>query len=142
MREEGRGKLGAGAFFATAQPRASAGGELPLYRVRLPIAAGRRGAVSKRKTAYVRTMTRRGLVRHVYVRRAVNTTDAVAVIVASGASARGRRHLLVLYAPRLPELSGIVLNVNRVRQEHRLSPEIFTHLLGGARNLFATVSAA
>lgn len=57
--------------------------------------------------------TRRGLVRHVYVRRAVNTTDAVAVIVASGGFGARTQALVEHMRRACPELSGIVLNVNR-----------------------------
>ena len=57
--------------------------------------------------------TRRGLVRHVYVRRAVNTTDAVAVIVASGGFGARTQALVEHMRRACPELSGIVLNVNK-----------------------------
>lgn len=57
--------------------------------------------------------TRRGLVRHVYVRRAVNTADAVAVIVASGGFGARTQALVEHMRRACPELSGIVLNVNK-----------------------------
>ena len=57
--------------------------------------------------------TRRGLVRHVYVRRAVNTTDAVAVIVASGGFGARTQAFVEFLRRACPELSGIVLNVNK-----------------------------
>ena len=57
--------------------------------------------------------TRRGLVRHVYVRRAVNTADAVAVIVASGGFGARTQALVEFLRRACPELSGIVLNVNK-----------------------------
>ena len=56
---------------------------------------------------------RRGLVRHVYVRRAVNTSDAVAVIVASGGFGARTQALVEFLRRACPELSGIVLNVNK-----------------------------
>ncbi len=57
--------------------------------------------------------TRRGLVRHVYVRKAVNTSDAVAVIVASGGFGARTQELIGHLRRSCPELSGIVLNVNK-----------------------------
>ena len=57
--------------------------------------------------------TRRGLVRHVYVRRAVNSSDAVAVIVANGGFGAGTQELVGFLRGSCPELTGIVLNVNK-----------------------------
>ena len=48
-----------------------------------------------------------------YVRRAVNTTDAVAVIVASGGFGARTQALVEHMRRACPELSGIVLNVNK-----------------------------
>ena len=57
--------------------------------------------------------TRRGLVRHVYVRCAVNTSDAVAVIVAGGGFGAKTQKLVEFLRLSCPELTGIVLNVNK-----------------------------
>ncbi len=57
--------------------------------------------------------TRSGLVRHVYVRRAVNTPDAVAVIVAAGGFGAKTQELTDFLRRACPELTGIVLNVNK-----------------------------
>ena len=57
--------------------------------------------------------TRRGLVRHVYVRCAVNTSDAVAVIVAGGGFGAKTQELVEFLRLACPELTGIVLNVNK-----------------------------
>ena len=57
--------------------------------------------------------TRRGLVRHVYVRCAVNTSDAVAVIVANGGFGARTQELVWHLRRACPELTGIVLNVNK-----------------------------
>ncbi len=57
--------------------------------------------------------THRGLVKHVYVRKAVNTTDAVAVIVASGGFGARTQTLVEFMRKNCPELTGIVLNVNK-----------------------------
>ena len=57
--------------------------------------------------------TRRGLVRHVYVRCAVNSSDAVAVIVAGGGFGAKTQKLVEFLRLSCPELTGIVLNVNK-----------------------------
>ena len=57
--------------------------------------------------------TRRGLVRHVYVRCAVNSSDAVAVIVAGGGFGAKTQELVEFLRLACPELTGIVLNVNK-----------------------------
>ena len=57
--------------------------------------------------------TRRGLVRHVYVRCAVNSSDAVAVIVAGGGFGAKTQKLVEFLRLACPELTGIVLNVNK-----------------------------
>lgn len=57
--------------------------------------------------------THRGLVKHVYVRKAVNTPDAVAVIVASGGFGARTQTLIEFMRENCPELTGIVLNVNK-----------------------------
>ena len=57
--------------------------------------------------------THRGLVKHVYVRKAVNTPDAVAVIVASGGFGARTQTLVEFMRKNCPELTGIVLNVNK-----------------------------
>ena len=58
-------------------------------------------------------VSKRGLVRHVYLRRAVKTKDAVAVIVAAGGFGAKTQKLIEHLRAECPELSGIVLNVNK-----------------------------
>ena len=70
--------------------------------------------------------TRRGLVRHVYVRRAVKTDDAVAVIVASGGFGAKSAALVEYLRRRCPELSGIVLNVNKTSGNTVLAGDFYT----------------
>ena len=70
--------------------------------------------------------TRRGLVRHVYVRRAVKTDDAVAVIVASGGFGAKSAALVEYLRRRCPELSGIVLNVNKTTGNTVLAGDFYT----------------
>ena len=70
--------------------------------------------------------TRRGLVRHVYVRRAVKTDDAVAVIVASGGFGAKSAALVEHLRRRCPELSGIVLNVNKTTGNTVLAGDFYT----------------
>lgn len=68
----------------------------------------------------------KGTIRHVYVRRAVNTDDAVACIV----SARGLHEKTGALVERLradcPELSGIVLNINKSRGNTVLAGQFYT----------------
>ncbi len=70
--------------------------------------------------------TRRGLVRHVYVRKAVNTSDAVAVIVASGGFGARTQELIGHLRRSCPELSGIVLNVNKTSGNTVLAGSFYT----------------
>lgn len=57
--------------------------------------------------------TGRGLVRHVYVRTAEATSDAVAVIVVSGGLGAKTDKLVSSLRDACPELTGIVRNVNK-----------------------------
>lgn len=57
--------------------------------------------------------TGRGLVRHVYVRTALATSDAVAVIVSNGGLGAKTERLVSSLIDSCPELTGIVLNVNK-----------------------------
>lgn len=67
-----------------------------------------------------------GAIRHIYVRCAVNTKDAVACIV----SAKGLHENTAALAEHLhrdcPELSGIVLNINKTRGNTVLAGEFYT----------------
>ncbi len=57
--------------------------------------------------------TRRGLVRHVYVRTASATEDAVAVIVSAGGLGSKTDAFVKKLREACPKLTGIVLNINR-----------------------------
>ena len=70
--------------------------------------------------------TRSGLVKHVYVRKAVNTPDAVAVIVASGGFGARTQALVDFMRKACPELTGIVLNVNKTRGNTVLAGDLHT----------------
>lgn len=70
--------------------------------------------------------TRRGLIRHVYVRCAVNTADAVAVIVANGGFGAQTRQFTEYLRRECPELTGIVLNVNKTAGNTVLAGEFHT----------------
>ena len=70
--------------------------------------------------------TRRGLVRHVYVRKAVNTPDAVAVIVAYGGFGARTQALIEFLRLSCPELTGIVLNVNKTSGNTVLAGDFHT----------------
>ena len=70
--------------------------------------------------------TRSGLVKHVYVRKAVNTPDAVAVIVASGGFGARTQALVDFMRKACPELTGIVLNVNKTSGNTVLAGDFHT----------------
>ena len=70
--------------------------------------------------------TRSGLVKHVYVRKAVNTPDAVAVIVASGGFGARTQALVNFMRKACPELTGIVLNVNKTSGNTVLAGDFHT----------------
>lgn len=70
--------------------------------------------------------THRGLVRHVYVRCAVNTPDAVAAIVAAGGFGAKTQKLVEHLKTDCPELSGIVLNVNKTAGNTVLAGSFYT----------------
>jgi 23S rRNA (uracil1939-C5)-methyltransferase len=70
--------------------------------------------------------TRRGLIKHVYVRRAVNTPDAVAVIVAAGGFGDRTSSFVEYLRTSCPELTGIVLNVNKTSGNTVLAGKFYT----------------
>ena len=67
-----------------------------------------------------------GLVRHVYVRTAVETPDAVAVIVSAGGFGGRTNALVSRLREACPELTGIVLNVNKTSGNTVLSGSFHT----------------
>ncbi len=71
-------------------------------------------------------LTGKGTVRHVFCRRAVNTGDAVACII-SARGFRGDTQALVEALRRsCPELTGIVLNINKTRGNTVLAGDFYT----------------
>lgn len=70
--------------------------------------------------------TGKGLVRHVFCRQAVNGTGAVACITAAGGFGSKTRALTDRLRTACPELTGIVLNVNRSSGNTVLSGEFYT----------------
>lgn len=67
-----------------------------------------------------------GYVRHVFCRRAVNSADAVACIVSARGFGRHTSGLIVALRSACPELSGIVLNINKIRGNTVLAGDFHT----------------
>lgn len=70
--------------------------------------------------------TGRGTVRHVFCRRAVNTGDAIACIVAARGFGGCTQELVEALRQACPELTGIVLNINKTRGNTVLSGNFYT----------------
>ncbi len=68
----------------------------------------------------------KGCVRRVFCRRAVNTGDAVLCIVAAGGFGGDTQALITELRRACPELTGIVLNVNKSRGNTVLSGDFYT----------------
>ena len=68
----------------------------------------------------------RGVVRHVFCRRAVNSSDAVACIVAARGFGSATGKLVEALRQSCPALSGIVLNINKTRGNTVLSGDFYT----------------
>ena len=68
----------------------------------------------------------KGLVRHVFCRQAVHGDDALVCIVAAGGFGGKTAALVDALRERCPELSGIVLNVNKSRGNTVLSGDFHT----------------
>ncbi len=77
--------------------------------------------------------TRRGAVRHVYVRCAVNTSDAVACIVSAKGFGEHTSAFTEYLREQCPELTGIVLNINKTAGNTVLSGDFYT--LWGNENI-------
>ena len=69
--------------------------------------------------------TGRGIVRHVFCRRAVNTGDAVACIIAAKGFGANTAALVSALRLACPELTGIVLNVNKSHSNTVLSGDFY-----------------
>ena len=67
-----------------------------------------------------------GAVRHVYVRTAVNTADAVACIVSARGFKSAAASLVEALREKCPELTGIVLNINKQSGNTVLAGEFYT----------------
>lgn len=68
----------------------------------------------------------KGVVRHIYCRRAVNTDDAVVVIVAARGFGDKTGALVEEMRKACPELTGIVLNINKTRGNTVLAGDFYT----------------
>ena len=77
--------------------------------------------------------TRRGAVRHVYVRCAVNTGDAVVCVVSARGFGENTAALVEHLRNRCPELTGIVLNINKTAGNTVLAGDFYT--LWGNENI-------
>ena len=79
----------------------------------------------KKLSAYDES-TGKGLVRHVFCRTARHTGDAVAVIVAAGGFGTETQALVDTLRTACPELTGIVLNVNKTSGNTVMSGSFYT----------------
>lgn len=79
----------------------------------------------------------KGLVRHVFCRNSVHGSDAVACIVAAGGFGSNTNKLVEFLRNACPELTGIVLNVNKSRGNTVLSGDFYT--LWGRETIFDTL---
>lgn len=70
--------------------------------------------------------TGKGTVRHVFCRRAVNTGDAVVCIVAARGFGGCTQELVEELSRACPELTGIVLNINKTRGNTVLAGDFYT----------------
>lgn len=77
--------------------------------------------------------TRMGALRHVYVRCAVNTHDAVACIVSAKGFGEHTAALVEHLRKACPELTGIVLNINKTAGNTVLAGDFYT--LWGSENI-------
>ena len=68
----------------------------------------------------------KGHVRHVFCRQAVHGTEAVACIVSAGGFGSKTAKLVEFLKKTCPELSGIVLNINKSRSNTVLSGDFYT----------------
>lgn len=82
--------------------------------------------MNKNKLPAFDEKTGKGLVRHVFCRQAVHGTDAVACIVSAGGFGRYTAKLVEHLKNACPELSGIVLNINKSRGNTVLSGDFYT----------------
>ena len=78
--------------------------------------------------------THKGTVRHVYVRCAVNTSDCVAVIVSAKGFGEKTQKLVDCLRKACPELTGIVLNINKSVGNTVLAGNF--HTLWGSENIY------
>lgn len=77
--------------------------------------------------------TGKGAVRHVFTRKAVNTPDAVVCVVAAKGFGANTGRLVDALRRACPELTGIVLNINKSEGNTVLAGEFYT--LWGESNL-------
>lgn len=89
-------------------------------------AAAVTGFMDRHGVAPYDEQTGRGCVRHVFCRRAANTEDAVLCIVATGGFGADTGTLVDELRRACPELTGIVLNVNRTRGNTVLAGDFHT----------------
>ena len=77
--------------------------------------------------------TGQGTVRHIYTRRAVNSSDAVLCIVSAKGFGTLTEKLVTAVRSACPELTGIVLNINKSRGNTVLDGDFYT--LWGRANM-------
>ena len=97
------------------------------------IAAALTGFMAERGIPAYDESTGKGLVRHVFCRQAVSGPGAVACIVAAGGFGANTAALVEKLRASCPELTGIVLNVNKNRGNTVLAGDF--HTLWGNANI-------
>lgn len=90
------------------------------------VAAALISFMHERKLPAYDELSGKGLVRHIFCRRAWHTEDAVAVIVATGGFGGETQALVHAMRSSCPELTGIVLNVNKTTGNTVLSGSFYT----------------
>ncbi|MDO4815023.1 MAG: 23S rRNA (uracil(1939)-C(5))-methyltransferase RlmD [Bacillota bacterium] len=97
------------------------------------VAAAVREFAAENKIPAYEEKTRRGALRHVYVRCAVNTADAVACVVSAKGLGNKTQAFTEFLRQRCPELTGIVLNINKTAGNTVLAGDFYT--LWGSENI-------
>ncbi len=89
-------------------------------------AAAVRGWAEREKIKVYDSITGKGLLRHLFVRCAVKTNDAVACVVAAGGFGTATAKLVDTLRASCPELTGIVLCVNKTKGNTVLAGDLHT----------------
>ena len=89
-------------------------------------AAAVTGFMNEHKIPAYDERTNSGLVRHVFCRQSIHRDEAVVCVVAAGGFGSLAADLVAFLRDRCPQLTGIVLNVNKSKGNTVLSGEFYT----------------